>query len=48
MTTSAEIATEAFETYRPLLFSVGYHIVMNPDKLAYINGQLQVTCIIEG
>lgn len=48
MTTSDEIATEAFETYRPLLFSVAYHIVMNPDKLAYINGQLQVICIIEG
>jgi hypothetical protein len=58
MTTSDEIATEAFETYRPLLFSIAYrmlgsafdiisqHIqsirsVMNPDKLAYMSGQLQ-------
>ena len=48
MTTPNEIAMEVFEIYCPLLFSVAYHIVMNPDKLAYINGQLQVTCIIEG
>jgi len=32
---------EAFEIYCPQLFSVAYHIVMNPAKLAYLTGQLQ-------
>ncbi|HEX9131710.1 MAG TPA: hypothetical protein VF844_05420 [Ktedonobacteraceae bacterium] len=41
MTTPNEIALEAFEIYCPQLFSVAYHSVVNPDKLAYITGQLQ-------